>query len=214
MQVSLAALLAASVAAAGTKCGVHQECGHCLDATDDGCFCAPHRALELMGPLQPLTRKKRASLAGCYSTRSCQAVNPSITALLEGKTFNGCVDYGLDRATCACRPTVYTSCADCATAEHPSCVWMPNGTMTTTIQLASGGAVHSLAKSWAVGGRCMVGMGYGPRVRVGVRVRDRARVRAWARAGAGAGVRFSDPSLLLTAAVALTRWARALGRRE
>ena len=56
--------------------------------------------------------------------------------------------------------------------------------------------------------------GDGPRVRVGVRVRDRARVRAWARAGAGAGVRFSDPSLLLTAAVALTRWARALGRRE
>ena len=160
MQVSLAALLAASVAAAGTGCAVHQECGHCLDATDDdndSCFCAPHRALELMGPLQPLTRKKRASLAGCYSTRSCQAVNPSITALLEGKTFNGCVDYGLDRATCACRPTVYTSCADCATAEHPSCVWMPNGTMTTTIQLASGGGVvHS--KSWAapMGGRCMV----------------------------------------------------------
>ena len=48
------------------------------------------------------------SLAGCYSTRSCQAVNPSITALLEGKTFNGCADYGLDSATCACRPTVYT----------------------------------------------------------------------------------------------------------
>ena len=215
MQLSLAALLAASVAAAGTGCAVHQECGHCLDATDDdndSCFCAPHRALELMGPLQPLTRKKRASLAGCYSTRSCQAVTLSIPALHEGKTFNGCVDYGLNRATCACRPFVYTSCADCATAEHPSCVWMPNGTMTTTIQLASGGAVHS--KSWAVGGRCMVGMGYGPRVRVGVRVRDRARVRAWARAGAGAGVRFSDPSLLLTAAVALTRWARALGRRE
>ena len=222
MQVSLAALLAASVAAAGTKCAVHQECGHCLDATDDdnnSCFCAPHRALERMGPLQPLTRKKRASLAGCYSTRSCQAVKidkTSIIALLERKTFNGCVDYGLDRATCTCRPTVYTSCADCATAEHPSCVWMPNGTMTmtTTIQLASGGAVHS--KSWAapMGGRCMVGMGYGPRVRVGVRLRDRARVRAGERAGAGAGVRFSDPSLLLTAAVALTRWARASGRRE
>ena len=160
MQVSLAALLAASVAAAGTGCAVHQECGHCLDATDDdndSCFCAPHRALELMGPLQPLTRKKRASLAGCYSTRSCQAVNPSITALLEGKTFNGCADYGLDRATCACRPTVYSSCAQCATAEHPSCVWMPNGTMTTTIQLTSGGAVLG-SKSWAapMGGRCMV----------------------------------------------------------
>ena len=140
MQVSLAALLAASVAAAGTKCGVHQECGHCLDATDDN----------------------NDSCFWCYSTRSCQAVTLSIPALHEGKTFNGCVDYGLNRATCACRPFVYTSCADCATAEHPSCVWMPNGTMTTTIQLASGGAVHSKSKSWAVGGRCMVGTGFGP----------------------------------------------------
>ena len=57
MQLSVAALLAASVAAAGTGCAVHQECGHCLDATDDdndSCFCAPHRALELMGPPQLL----------------------------------------------------------------------------------------------------------------------------------------------------------------
>ena len=60
----------------------------------------PHQAACLTGATRPL--------AGCYSTRSCQAVNPSITALLEGKTFNGCADYGLDRATCACRPTVYT----------------------------------------------------------------------------------------------------------
>ena len=48
----LGALLAASVSAAGTGCAVHQECGHCLDATDDdndSCFCAPHRSLELIG---------------------------------------------------------------------------------------------------------------------------------------------------------------------
>lgn len=133
-------MLAASVSAAAAGCAVHQECGSCLDATDDdndSCF-------------------------WCYSTRSCQAVNPSITALLEGKTFNGCADYGLDRATCACRPTVYTSCADCARPEHPSCVWMPNGTMTTTIQLALGGAVHSKSFTTPTGGRCMVGTPFGP----------------------------------------------------
>merc|ERR1719482_1769723 len=92
VNMSMAALLAASVSAAAAGCAVHQECGSCLDATDDdndSCF-------------------------WCYSTRSCQAVNPSIAALLEGKTFNGCADYSLDAATCACRPTVYTSCADCA----------------------------------------------------------------------------------------------------
>ena len=161
----MSAFLAVSVAATG--CSVHQECGHCLDATDDdndSCFCAPQRALELVGCLRSLlTRLERVSLAGCYSTKSCQAVNPTIAALLEGKTFNGCADYGLDRATCACRPTVYSSCAQCATAEHPSCVWMPNGTMTTTIQLTSGGAVLG-SKSWAapMGGRCMVGTGFGP----------------------------------------------------
>ena len=46
-QLSVAALLAASVSAAAAGCAVHQECGSCLDATDDdndSCFCAPHRS--------------------------------------------------------------------------------------------------------------------------------------------------------------------------
>ena len=33
---------------------------------------------------------------------------------------------------------------------------MPNGTMTTTIQLALGGAVHSKSFTAPTGGRCMV----------------------------------------------------------
>lgn len=38
---------------------------------------------------------------------------------------------------------------------------MPNGTMTTTIQLALGGAVHSKSFTAPTGGRCMVGVACG-----------------------------------------------------
>ena len=96
----------------GEACGAYQDCGTCLVAANDNnvpCF-------------------------WCYSSKSCQAVDPSLSGLLSGKTFNGCADFSLDAATCKCRPSVYTSCGDCATAEHPTCVWMPNGTMTTTIR--------------------------------------------------------------------------------
>ena len=34
-QLSVAALLAASVSVAAAGCAVHHECGSCLDATDD-----------------------------------------------------------------------------------------------------------------------------------------------------------------------------------
>ena len=46
---------------------------------------------------------------------------------------------------------------------------MPNGTMTTTIQLALGGAVHSKSFTAPTGGRCMV------------------RVACWVRARLAAG---------------------------
>ena len=96
---------------------------------------------------------------------------------------------------------------------------MPNGTMTTTIQLALGGAVHSKSFTAPTGGRCMVrvacwvrarlaagfglgglrgsgsvGCGVRARARVGGRVRVRARVTARARAEVRARAGCANPT--------------------
>ena len=104
-QLSVAALLAASVSAAAAGCAVHQECGSCLDATDDdndSCFCAPHRSPRTHW-LWPHEAASPSSLPHrCYSTPRRVLLDPFVPG---GQPFDNRAPRGEDlQRLCGLRP--------------------------------------------------------------------------------------------------------------
>jgi len=122
-------------------CSAHTDCSGCLEqegeANSRPCF-------------------------WCFDTQTCQSV--SVTDLVLFDAFSGCKEILLDADQCKCQPTVYTSCSECAQALHPTCVWMEEAMLTTTIRYqppVPALSVEQISAKVRLGGRCVDGSGFG-----------------------------------------------------
>jgi hypothetical protein len=124
------------------ECSAHKDCNGCLEATDEG---------------------DAQSCFWCFATQTCQSV--SVSDLVQLDPFGGCKDYLLDADQCKCRPSTYTSCGECAQLAHPTCLWMDEATLTTTVRYQPPGAAvatEQVAASVRLDGRCVEGSAFGP----------------------------------------------------
>lgn len=119
-------------------CAGHSDCTSCLEAADDRCF-------------------------WCYESESCTAfASPSLAGGLSGiDPFGGCSDWTLISEQCKCRP--YADCGECARAAHPTCLWVEDTTLTTTIRYVPprGGEAQQTSGTTDLGGQCVDGSGLG-----------------------------------------------------
>lgn len=120
----------------GGSCVDHSDCTSCLEAVDISCF-------------------------WCYESESCTAfATPSLASGLRGlDPFGGCSDFTLVAKQCKCR---YTECGACAQAAHPSCIWVEDTTLTTTIRyVPPTGTAQQTSETIDLGGQCVDGSGLG-----------------------------------------------------
>merc|ERR1711953_950573 len=105
--------------------------------------------------------------AWCFPTGQCMQLSslPDVLNLLSCPNY----DFTFIADACVCRPNVYTTCAQCANAEHLGCIWMANATVTNTFTYSFGRTnpkVHTYPSTpssffWEHG-QCVQGSGFSP----------------------------------------------------
>jgi hypothetical protein len=144
VQVLSLAVLGALLPGTMAACSDYTDCGTCLTevSLEEGCF-------------------------WCYGDETCKTVGVGGTP--PAISFGGCAaeNVTFDSVNCECRPNQYTSCSQCATASHPSCVWIEEGfegQMDFYFENTATGGNFELSGEPATfsRGRCWSGNGFGP----------------------------------------------------
>jgi len=120
----------------GGECWKHLTCGSCLSAADEDEGCF-----------------------WCYSSGTCEE------ASVGTSPFGDCADVGMTAAACQCRPSVYTTCEECANVANLMCVWVGEGAeVHSTVEYSSfWGSVarQALPVATLTSGSCHAGWGFG-----------------------------------------------------
>lgn len=135
---SLSTATSSLLSSGAGSCADNADCTACLETADSSCF-------------------------WCYASETCTAfATPSLVGGLSGMDpFGGCSDWTLLAQQCKCRH--YAECSGCAQAAHPTCLWVEDTTLTTTIRYVppTGGEAQQKSGTTDLGGQCVDGSGFG-----------------------------------------------------